>query len=63
MLSESGSSGREELPEEPRCVDCGKTATFFVDEYGIPTELCRCRGCYEASCQRLYREANRVRYG
>lgn len=39
------------------CVDCGAKATVTVDPYGVTTEDCRCRDCYELHCSRVYREA------
>jgi hypothetical protein len=43
------------------CVDCGRTATVTVDQYGMPSQDKRCRDCYESHCSRVYREASSAR--
>jgi hypothetical protein len=56
-------SGANGQPPPAECVDCGKSAEYRVDAFGVRSEHGRCRDCHEDAVRRNVREDFRRRYG
>lgn len=63
MVLKQDSSNKDDGKKQKVCCECGYTASYGVDVFGIASETWRCRECHEQACRRKIREDMWDRYG